>query len=149
MNSGNRVTASGFVLAAGEGQALWFPGSLTVTNAGGDLRAMPSAGQMKGLTWAFYGSGNGDHHQPHLPHPTSRATPQPTRQRSSPLMPSRVRRTSRGSMLAMASGRPGQDRQTAARCRPRYPDSPQPRGLAPLALRWPAHPAEGKHCHEL
>lgn len=50
MNSGNRVTASGFVLAAGEGQALWFPGSLTVTNAGGDLRAMPSAGQMKGLT---------------------------------------------------------------------------------------------------
>jgi hypothetical protein len=46
MNSGNQVTAGGFVLAAGEGQAFWFPGRLTVPNAGGDLRAMPSAGQL-------------------------------------------------------------------------------------------------------
>ena len=46
MNSGNQVTAGGLVLAAGEGQAFWFPDSLTVPNAGGDLRAMPSAGQL-------------------------------------------------------------------------------------------------------
>ena len=45
MNSGNQVTAGGLVPAAGEGQALWFPDSLTVTNAGSDLRAIPSAGQ--------------------------------------------------------------------------------------------------------
>ena len=45
MNSGNQVTASGFVRVAGEGQALWFPDSLTVTDIGSDLRAMPSAGQ--------------------------------------------------------------------------------------------------------
>jgi hypothetical protein len=43
MNSGNQVTAGGLVPAAGEGQALWFPDSLTVTDAGSDLRAMPSA----------------------------------------------------------------------------------------------------------
>ena len=46
MNSGNQVTAGGFVLAAGEGQALWFPDSLTVPKAGGDLRAtLFAAGQ--------------------------------------------------------------------------------------------------------
>jgi hypothetical protein len=45
MYSGNQDTASGFVLTAGEGQALWFPGSLTVTSAGIDPRAMPPAGQ--------------------------------------------------------------------------------------------------------
>ena len=46
MNSGNQVTVGGFVLAAGEGQAFWFPDSLTVTNAGGDLCATPfAAGQ--------------------------------------------------------------------------------------------------------
>jgi hypothetical protein len=45
MNPGNQDTASGFVPAAGEGQALWFPDSLTVTNAGSDLRAMPPAAQ--------------------------------------------------------------------------------------------------------
>ena len=45
MNSGSQDTAGGFVPPAGAGQALWFPGSLTVTNAGSDLRAMPAAGQ--------------------------------------------------------------------------------------------------------
>ena len=45
MNSGNQVTAGGVVLAAGEDRALWFPGTLTATNAGSGLRAMPSAGQ--------------------------------------------------------------------------------------------------------
>ena len=45
MTSGNQVTAGGLVPAAGEGQTLWFPDSLAVTNAGSDLRAMPSAGQ--------------------------------------------------------------------------------------------------------
>jgi hypothetical protein len=44
MTSGNQVTAGGFVLAAGGGQALRFPDSLTVPNAGSDLRAVPSAG---------------------------------------------------------------------------------------------------------
>ena len=43
MTSGNQVTAGGFVPAAGEGRALWFPGRLAVTSAGRDLRAMPSA----------------------------------------------------------------------------------------------------------
>lgn len=47
MNSGNQVTAGGFVLAAGEGQAFWSPDSLTVPNADGDLRATPfAAGQV-------------------------------------------------------------------------------------------------------
>jgi hypothetical protein len=45
MNSGDQVTAGGLVPAAGEGQALWFSDSVTVTDAGSDLRAMPSAGQ--------------------------------------------------------------------------------------------------------
>ena len=33
------------MLAAGEDRALWFLDTLTATNAGSDLRAMPSAGQ--------------------------------------------------------------------------------------------------------
>ncbi len=46
MTSGNQVTAGGFVLAAGEGQAFRSPDSLTVPKAGGDLRATPfAAGQ--------------------------------------------------------------------------------------------------------
>ena len=60
MNSGNQVTAGGFVLAAGEGQAFWLPDSLTVPNAGGDLRAMPSAGQLLPAT-----AGNCYGAQPH------------------------------------------------------------------------------------
>ena len=43
MNSGNQVRAGGFVLAAGEGQAFWSLGSLTVPKAGGDLCTMPPA----------------------------------------------------------------------------------------------------------
>ena len=42
MKPGNQVTAGGFVLAAGEGQAFWSLDSLTVPNAGSDLRATPS-----------------------------------------------------------------------------------------------------------
>jgi hypothetical protein len=46
MNSGNQVTAGGFVPAAGEGQAFWSPDILTVPNAGSDLCATPfAAGQ--------------------------------------------------------------------------------------------------------
>ena len=46
MKPGNQVTAGGFVLAAGEGQAFWSLDSLTVPKAGGDLRATPfAAGQ--------------------------------------------------------------------------------------------------------
>ena len=46
MNSGNQVTAGGFVLAAGEDRAFWFLDSLTVPKADGDLRATPfAAGQ--------------------------------------------------------------------------------------------------------
>ena len=46
MNSGNQVTAGGFVLAAGEGQAFWSLDSLTVPKADGDLCATPfAAGQ--------------------------------------------------------------------------------------------------------
>ena len=45
MNSGNQVTAGGVVLAAGEDRALWFLDTLTATNAGSGLRAMPSVGQ--------------------------------------------------------------------------------------------------------
>jgi hypothetical protein len=51
MTSGNQVTASGFMLAAGEGQALWFPDTLTITNVGSDLCAMPSAGQSPAVRW--------------------------------------------------------------------------------------------------
>jgi hypothetical protein len=45
MNSGNQDTAGGLVPAAGERQALWFPGSLAVTSAGSDLRATPFAAE--------------------------------------------------------------------------------------------------------
>jgi hypothetical protein len=46
VNSGNQVTAGGFVPAAGEGQAFWSPDRLTVPKAGRDLRATPfAAGQ--------------------------------------------------------------------------------------------------------
>jgi hypothetical protein len=47
MDFGNQVTAGGFVPAAGEGQALWFPGSLAGPEADGDLDStLFAAGQV-------------------------------------------------------------------------------------------------------
>ncbi len=51
MTSGNQVTAGGLVLAAGVGQALWFPASLTGSRAGGDLYATPSAAGSAPAVW--------------------------------------------------------------------------------------------------
>jgi hypothetical protein len=45
LKSGNQATAGGLVPAAGDGQALCFPVTVTVTGAGLGLCAMPSAGQ--------------------------------------------------------------------------------------------------------